>query len=282
MWTPVSLTGLEAGWTRLLSRVSGMTSVRKAKNHHLDVWSAWFCRPVSGHVQWDVFQSSIILSLISIKLRKTKGGKKGSCPEACPQTSLDSSFDCHNGKPKWPFHDEENISLVKHKLLSDSDLPNTGPMVMSRQMLSHLPPRAAQGNGHGYFRSMDGQKNIRLEAACKTQWRPLVARYVCHPSHLQPQELGNAASWPYSCLSKIIFQESIREIPNSSKCGSYCSVISPCIYQKKESSLDSWDGTWFNPRLSWGGRLKYGYLGRKLFQQKQNVHSNRMKKLKSL
>lgn len=33
---------------------------------------------------------------------------------------------------------------------------------------------------------------------------------------------------------------------------------------KKESSLDSSDEIRFNPGLSWGVRLKYGYLGRKL------------------
>lgn len=131
---------------------------------------------------------------------------------------------------------------------------------MSHFTCSHI----AQENGHGYFPSKDGQKNFRLETACKTQWPPLEDRCVGHPSHTQPQELGNPASWPYPCLSKIMFQESIREIPSSSKCAGYCSMISPCIYQKKESSLDSWDGTWFNSRLTWKGRLKYGCPGRKL------------------
>ena len=109
-----------------------MTSGREAKNHHLDTWSASFCRPVSDHVQWDVFQPS--LSLLSVKLRKTKDLVQK--PVHRPAlirvlitilvyVLLKGALDCLTGKPKWPFHDEEEISLVKHKLLADSDLPNT-------------------------------------------------------------------------------------------------------------------------------------------------------------
>lgn len=127
-------------------------------------------------MQWDVFQSSIILSLISIKHRKTNDlvQKPVHRPAlikvliallvyVLPKPALD----CHTGKPKWPFHDEEIIALVQHELLTDSDLPNTGPMVMNIHygeafhMFSYLLPRV----GKGYFSSRNGQKNLGLETA---------------------------------------------------------------------------------------------------------------------
>lgn len=112
----------------------------------------------------------------------------------------------------------------------------------------HLPSplRSAQGGTLvWFFPSIDPWKNMRLEATCTSVTSS--RRQVCMSSFTHPgPRRGGLLSDSNSCLSRIIFQGSFREIPNFRKYGNYCSMIPPCISQGKSSP---WflNGVWFNP-----------------------------------